>query len=209
MEQYYRLFSCYRMPDIKQDRLIQIRNSKVAHHQVEHVIVAYRSQFFVLSVVINFTRLDEDDIYTLLRRIVQMADDDPWATDEIGIYTTLPRRTWANIRTELMKDALNRDSLDLIERCIFIICLDHSETEDLDEDDELVNFNKIIKRDFVSLGEQILHGGKNMINASNRWYDKTMQFIIGTDGLFGLNYEHSPAEAVAIIQLIEHLFKYM
>jgi hypothetical protein len=36
-----------------------------------------------------------------------------------------------------------------------------------------------------------------------------MQFIIGTDGLFGLNYEHSPAEAVAIIQLIEHLFKYM
>jgi len=36
-----------------------------------------------------------------------------------------------------------------------------------------------------------------------------MQFIISTDGLFGLNYEHSPAEAVAIIQLIEHLFKYM
>jgi choline O-acetyltransferase len=209
MEQYYRLFSCYRMPDIKQDRLIQIRNSKVVHHQVEHVIVAYRSQFFVLNVVINFTRLDEDDIYILLRRIVQMADDDPWATDEIGIYTTLPRRTWANIRTELMKDALNRDSLDLIERCIFLICLDQSETDDLDEDDELVNFNKIIKRDFVSLGEQILHGGKNMINASNRWYDKTMQFIISTDGLFGLNYEHSPAEAVAIIQLIEHLFKYM
>ena len=103
MEQYYRLFSCYRMPDAKQDRLIQLRNSKVIHHQVEHVIVAYRNQFFVLNVVINFTRLDEDDIYTLLRRIVQMADDDPWATDEVGIYTSLPRRTWANIRTELMK----------------------------------------------------------------------------------------------------------
>jgi hypothetical protein len=155
-----------------------------------------------------------------------MADDDPWATDEVGIYTSLPRRTWSNIRTELMKgkinnkqlknkifefilDALNRDSLDLIERCIFLICLDQSETDDLDEDDELVNFNQVVKRDFVSLGEQILHGGRNMLNASNRWYDKTMQFIIGTDGLFGLNYEHSPAEAVAIIQLIEHLFKYM
>jgi choline O-acetyltransferase len=209
MEQYYRLFSCYRMPGIECDRLIQLRNSKVMHHQVEHVIVAYRNQFFVLNVIINFTRLDEDDIYTLLRRIVQMADDDPWTTDEVGIYTSLPRRSWSNVRTELIKDALNRDSLDLIERCIFLVCLDQSDTDGLEEDDELVTFNKAIKRNFVSLGEQILHGGKNMHNASNRWYDKTMQFIIGTDGLFGLNYEHSPAEAIAVIQLIEHLFKYM
>ena len=109
----------------------------------------------------------------------------------------------------LFLDALNRDSLDLIERCIFLVCLDQSESDSLEEDDELVNFNKGIKRDFVSLGEQILHGGKNLFNSSNRWYDKTMQIIIGTDGLFGLNYEHSPAEAIAVIQLIEHLFKYM
>ncbi|UJR27731.1 hypothetical protein I4U23_009008 [Adineta vaga] len=210
MEQYYRLFSCYRMPDVKQDRLIQMRNSKVVHHQVEHVIVAYRNQFFVLNVVINFTRLDEDDIYSLLGRIIQMADADPYATDDVGIYTSLPRRNWATIRTELMKDALNRDSLDLIERCIFIVCLDQSDlSNDSGEDDESFDFNKVTKRDFVSLGEQILHGGKNMLNAANRWYDKTMQFIISTDGLFGLNYEHSPAEAIAVIQLIEHLFKYM
>ncbi|CAF4536524.1 unnamed protein product [Rotaria sp. Silwood1] len=209
MEQYYRLFSCYRMPDINIDRLIQIRNSKVIYHQGEHVIVAYRNQFFVLNVVINFTRLDEDDIYILLRRIVEIADHDPWAADEVGIYTSLSRRAWANVRAELVKDALNRDSLDLIERCIFIVCLDQSETNDLDENDDFVNFNNAVKRDFVSLGEQILHGGKTMFNASNRWYDKTMQFIIGTDGLFGLNYEHSPAEAIAVIQLIEHLFKYM
>ncbi|CAF4681418.1 unnamed protein product [Rotaria sp. Silwood1] len=209
MEQYYRLFSCYRMPDINIDRLIQIRNSKVIYHQGEHVIVAYRNQFFVLNVVINFTRLDEDDIYILLRRIVEIADHDPWAADEVGIYTSLSRRAWANVRAELVKDALNRDSLDLIERCIFIVCLDQSEANDLDENDDFVNFNNAVKRDFVSLGEQILHGGKTMFNASNRWYDKTMQFIIGTDGLFGLNYEHSPAEAIAVIQLIEHLFKYM
>lgn len=209
MEQYYRLFSCYRMPDVNQDRLVQISSSKVVHQQVEHVIVAYRNQFFVLNVVINCTRLDEDDLYEQLRQIVKMADDDPWTSDEVGIFTSLARRTWANIRSELMKDALNSNSLDLIERCIFIVCLDQAECEDLDEDDELVNFNKNPQRDFVSLGEQILHGGKTMLNGANRWYDKTMQFIIGTDGTFGLNYEHSPAEAVAIIQLIEHLFNYM
>lgn len=103
MEQYYRLFSSYRMPGVSMDRLIQIPSSQALYHQGEHIIVAYRNQFFVLNVVVNFTRLDEDDIYTLLRRIVQIADDDPWAIDEVGIYTSLPRRTWAHVRTELMK----------------------------------------------------------------------------------------------------------
>lgn len=96
---------------------------------------------------------------------------------------------------------MNRDSLDLIERCIFLVCLDQAELD--------LNGDERSKRDFVSLGEQILHGGKSLLNGANRWYDKTMQFIIGRDGLFGLNYEHSPAEAIAVIQLIEHLFRYM
>jgi choline O-acetyltransferase len=102
MEQYYRLFSCYRMPDTHLDRLIELRNTKVMHHQVEHVIVAYRNQFFVLNVVVNFTRLDEDDIYQLLKRIVQMSEETPPETDEIGIFTALPRRDWAAVRTELI-----------------------------------------------------------------------------------------------------------
>lgn len=89
------------------------------------------------------------------------------------------------------------------------MCLDQSDTDDLDNGDHPAKPSESQKRDAVSLGEQILHGGKTMLNASNRWYDKTMQFIIGPDGLFGLNYEHSPAEAVAVIQLIEHLFQYM
>lgn len=103
MEQYYRLFSCYRMPGVDQDRLLQLRTGKVVHHQVEHVIVAYRNQFYVLNVVVNFTRLDEDDLYTLLQRIVQMAEEDPAPNDDVGIYTTLPRRTWGQIRVELMQ----------------------------------------------------------------------------------------------------------
>ncbi len=28
-----------------------------------------------------------------------------------------------------------------------------------------------------------------MINCSNRWYHKTVQFIIGIDEVFGLNYD--------------------
>jgi hypothetical protein len=87
--------------------------------------------------------------------------------------------------------------------------LDQSDTNTLDLNDSTREFVPTTTQDFVSLGEQILHGGQSMLNSCNRWYDKTMQFIIGIDGVYGLNYEHSPAEAIAVIQLIEHLFQYM
>jgi len=110
------------------------------------------------------------------------------------------------IQKSLFLDELNRNSLDLIEQCIFLVCLDQSNENFLAK---INGFSQPIQRDFISLAEQILHGGKNMLNCSNRWYDKTIQFIIGIDGVFGLNYEHSPAEAIVIIQLMEYIFKYM
>ena len=60
-----------------------------------------------------------------------------------------------------------------------------------------------------SLAEQILFGGKDMLNIGNRWYDKTIQFIIGIDGVLGLNFEHSPAEAIVLIHLMEYTFQSM
>ena len=59
------------------------------------------------------------------------------------------------------------------------------------------------------LGLQMLHGGGSSINGINRWFDKTMQFVIARDGNCGLNYEHSPAEGIAVIRLIEHILHYM
>ncbi|CAF1101844.1 unnamed protein product [Didymodactylos carnosus] len=215
MEQYYRLFSSYRIPGADKDRLL-LTKTKVMH-EPEHVIVAYRNTFWVLDVVVNFTRLDEDDLYALLKRIVQMTDEDP-VSDDVGICSSLPRRMWGKIRMELITDALNRDSLDLIERCIFLVCLDKAEKDwDIytnisgsdDDEDNALNKHFDVERHVVSLAEQMLHGGKNMLNCCNRWYDKTMQFIIGSDGACGVNYEHSPAEGIAVIQLIEHLFRYM
>uniref|UniRef100_A0A183JRM7 Carn_acyltransf domain-containing protein n=1 Tax=Schistosoma curassoni TaxID=6186 RepID=A0A183JRM7_9TREM len=35
------------------------------------------------------------------------------------------------------------------------------------------------------------------------------QFIISRDGNCGLNYEHSVAEGIAVVRLIEHILQYM
>lgn len=61
-------------------------------------------------------------------------------------------------------------------------------------------------RDESNLAHQMLHGGGSTFNSSNRWFDKTIQLIISGDGACGLCYEHSNAEGVAVIQLVEKLW---
>lgn len=63
-------------------------------------------------------------------------------------------------------------------------------------------------RDETNLAHQMLHGGGSAFNSPNRWFDKTIQLIISGDGAVGLCYEHSNAEGVAVIQLVEKLWKH-
>lgn len=63
-------------------------------------------------------------------------------------------------------------------------------------------------RDETNLAHQMLHGGGSSHNSSNRWFDKTIQLIISGDGACGLCYEHSNAEGIAVIQLVEKLWKH-
>ena len=69
-------------------------------------------------------------------------------------------------------DSTNRDSLDMIERCIFVLCLDSpmgikptQVGKPMDFEDE-------------PLAHQMLHGGGSHKNSGNRWFDKTMQVSI-------------------------------
>jgi choline O-acetyltransferase len=105
-------------------------------------------------------------------------------------------------------DSTNRDSLDTIERCIFVLCLDKGIPISFNHQNSIDETNKNL-RDDVSLAFQMLHGMGTNLNGANRWYDKTMQFVISEDGACGLNYEHSPSEGIAVVQLIEHLLRYM
>jgi hypothetical protein len=103
----------------------------------------------------------------------------------------------------------------MIERCTFIICLDkqiknsnlngiHLIKENICENQEDAE-----KEIMENMAHQILHGYGSKQNSGNRWFDKTMQFIISEDGIYGINFEHSPAEGIVVIELSEHLFRYM
>ncbi|XP_016056333.1 PREDICTED: choline O-acetyltransferase [Miniopterus natalensis] len=192
MKQYYGLFSSYRLPGHTQDTLVAQKSSVMP--EPEHIIVACCNQFFVLDVVINFRRLSEGDLFTQLRKIVKMASSEDERLPPIGLLTSDGRSQWAEARTVLMKDSTNRDSLDMIERCVCLVCLDAP------GGCEPSDTNRAL---------QLLHGGGCGKNGANRWYDKSLQFVVGRDGTCGVVCEHSPFDGIVLVQCVEHLLKHM
>lgn len=57
--------------------------------------------------------------------------------------------------------------------------------------------------------KQMLTGQGTRYNGSNRWFDKTIQFIISSDGCNGMCYEHTAAEGVATVTATLNAFKYI
>ncbi|NXP49659.1 CLAT acetyltransferase, partial [Heliornis fulica] len=192
MKQYYGLFSSYRLPGHTKDTLVAQKSSVMP--EPEHIIVACNNQFFVLDVVINFRRLSEGDLFTQLRKIAKMAENEEEMLPPIGLLTTDGRTEWAEARMILMKDSTNRDSLDMIERCICLVCLDSPSGVELSD---------------TNMALQLLHGGGYHKNGANRWYDKPMQFVVGRDGVCGTVCEHSPFDGIVLVQCTEHLLKHM
>ena len=61
-------------------------------------------QFFVLDVVVNFTRPTVDDLFTQLKRIVNTAEEEQKSDAErVGILTSGRRDDWARARMRLMQ----------------------------------------------------------------------------------------------------------
>lgn len=192
MEQYYRLFTSYRLPGPERDTLVAQESSVMP--EPEHIIVACKNQFFVLDVVINFRRLNQRDLLTQLEKITKMADNKEEQLPPIGLLTSDGRTEWAESRSVLMRESTNRDSLDMIERCLCLVCLDEASGPELSD---------------TTRAMLMLHGGGVTKNGGNRWYDKPMQFIVGADGCCGVVCEHSAFEGIVLVQCTEYLLKYM
>lgn len=108
MEQYYRLFSSYRIPGIIKDKLID--SSRNLNLEPEHIIVICRNQMYVLDLFVNFLRVTDDQLYHQLKRIKRQSEEEEnsmFAFTDIGFLTSLPRNEWAQARNELIKGSNN------------------------------------------------------------------------------------------------------
>lgn len=192
MNQYYQILSSCRIPGPKRDSVVNYSQVK---KPPTHITVVHNFQFFELDVYnSDGSPLTTDQIFNQLEKI--------WGTslqsnkEPIGILTSNHRNSWAKAYNNLIKDKTNKESVRSIQKSIFTVCLDGL-------------IPKVSDEQYKSrVAAQMLHGGGSRLNSGNRWFDKTLQFIVAEDGSCGLIYEHAPAEGPPIVALIDHVIEY-
>ncbi|CAF96708.1 unnamed protein product, partial [Tetraodon nigroviridis] len=192
MNQYYEVLSSCRIPGLKRDSIV---NHAKSSRPPKHITVIHNSQFFVLGVYnSDGTPLTTDQLCAQLERICKASEQA--AEEPVGILTTQHRDSWGKVYTKLISDERNKESVSAIQMSIFTLCLDGAMPKVADE----------MHHSCAAI--QMLHGGGSQWNSCNRWFDKTLQFIVGEDGTCGANYEHAPAEGPPIVALIDHVVEY-
>nr|XP_040053614.1 carnitine O-acetyltransferase isoform X2 [Gasterosteus aculeatus aculeatus] len=192
MNQYYEVLSSCRVPGLKRDSVV---NHAKTSRPPKHITVVHNFQFYALEVYnSDGTPLTAEELRVQLERIC--ASSPRTGVEPVGILTTQHRDTWGRAYVTLTQDKTNKESVSAIQRSIFTLCLDGAKPPVTDEEYR------------SSAAVQMLHGGGSQWNSGNRWFDKTLQFIIGEDGTCGANYEHAPAEGPPIVALIDHVVEY-
>uniref|UniRef100_A0A3P8SZC2 Carnitine O-acetyltransferase a n=1 Tax=Amphiprion percula TaxID=161767 RepID=A0A3P8SZC2_AMPPE len=193
MKQYSQMLSSCRIPGLEKDSLVFHGKSS---NPPKHIIVVHNSQFFVLDVYnSDGTPLTVDQLYVQLERICNSSPE--INAEPVGILTTLDRDSWSKAYISLIKDKINKDSLSTIERSICTVCLDGPMPQ---ASDEMYN---------TYAGLQIMHGGGSQWNSANRWFDKTLQLIIGEEGAQGFNMSHAAADGTIFMALADYVIASM
>ncbi|KAJ2225730.1 Carnitine O-acetyltransferase mitochondrial [Coemansia sp. RSA 485] len=150
--------------------------------QNEHFAVVRNNQFFIVQMVHNGQLLTAAEIESQLDRIVAEADSS--AAVPVGVMTSDNRDLWAD-NYKLLRDAApeNAATLERLQSAAFLVCLDSSKPVTREE----------IHRVFW-------HG-----DGANRWFDKSLQFIVCDNGRAGFLGEHSSMDGTPTCRLNDYI----
>ncbi|KAJ9472726.1 Carnitine O-acetyltransferase [Diplonema papillatum] len=181
MDQYTMAFNCVRIPGRECDtlRCWDMDESR-------HIVVIYKGVYYSLVPFTDDTRriLTPTEIMSLLQGIVESHEDSQPQPTKIAALTTLDRATWAAVREEHLVDLgsrHNRQTLDHIERAMFIVNLDDNSPKTFDD---------------AAMGLFCSDG-------TDRWCDKSFSFVVFKNGKAGIHTEHTWADAPVIAHLFE------
>jgi len=171
--QYDRFFNTTRIPGVETDTIMHLSDST-------YVVVMHKGRFFRLCCYNKGQLLNSAELQKQIQGILDDLSPVDEGEEYLGVFTASDRVTWAEARNKFFNKGLNKDSLDIIEKAAFVLVLDEeSYGYDPENDLELSRF-----------GAAMLHG-----KCYNRWFDKSVQIIVGANGHIGLNGEHSWADA--------------
>ncbi|XP_018569317.1 carnitine O-acetyltransferase isoform X2 [Anoplophora glabripennis] len=187
MNQYKQIFGTCRIPGQKLDGLEYNSDSR-------HIVIVKNNNFFKLEVINRNGEVPS--LSQLINHLEMILLESAEVGPPIGVLSTENRDNWNKAYTELIKDPVNKKSVDEIQKSLFLVALDNPMPE--------LNDSRM-----SMASKQFIHGGGSRGNSANRWFDKTVQFIIGQDGTVGLTYEHSPSEGQPIAVMTDYLVDYI
>jgi carnitine O-acetyltransferase len=181
MSQYKTMLGTTRIPTLNKDYLI-------TNSHFKHIAFIIEGHYYAMDI------LDDEgaikDYSTILKNVEWMINNSNKNIDNnsIGNLTSLGRDQWAKLRNDLIEiSPMNEEYFNLIESALAIIVL---------------NQNEYYKSS--TLFKNMLCGDSN-----NKWYDKSIQFIITKDAHIGLNYEHSAVDGTTLANLEKFIFTEM
>lgn len=168
MGQYRRCFATHRTPHPYCDEVVTITGS-------QHIAVLVGGRLHYMAVDPQRAAVSLAAIHQALDHIVGQAEAqaDEGVTVAPGMFTALPRDDWARLRGEMMKDPQNYQTLMMLEKALFVVCLD---------------------LDTAPGGLSGLSANLRDGNCHNRYYDKSMQIIVAENGRAGLCFERAAVD---------------
>lgn len=172
MSQYLRIFGTSRIPQWRRDYLITDSKSR-------HITVMHKNHFFTLEVIkSDGSLLSEEEMQSYFKHIVKQVKSP--AENAIGIFTAEERNRWAALRSELIADPTNKNSLDKIDSSLLVLILD-----------DLAPTNAL------ESSEAMLHNR----NGTNRWFDK-LNIVVFANSQTGVVFEHSPIDGHTVLRTV-------
>ncbi|WP_410872497.1 choline/carnitine O-acyltransferase [Nocardia sp. A7] len=151
-----------------------------------HIAVFYRGNIFRMDVIgPDGAPYAFDDVVDGLRAVIK-GGTKPAATDtSVGHLTTKARALWARSREALRAEPANVEAFDAVETALFAVCLED-----------------FAPRDELHACDQLLHG-----DSGNRYFDKSVSFIVFADGQAGINVEHCGLDGTTVLSFVDALLE--
>ncbi|QLL30715.1 hypothetical protein HG536_0A05300 [Torulaspora globosa] len=171
MNSFHLMFNTSRLPGPPQDN----RDTNIFYSIYENnfIVVAFKGNFYKVTTHDPQTNkpLSPNEIWSQLYSIVnaKSAHLQCETNSGIGFLTSLPRDQWRVAYQELIKNPLSQHSLETIHRASYIVALDDA--------------NPVT---FEEKSRNTWHG-----NGYNRYFDKSLQFVVTQNGSSGSVNEHS------------------
>jgi len=184
MEQNKSLFSETRIPGALQDSVrMPYTDAWPGPSREKHIVVFYRGHAYRLDVYGSAGKPHTlDELQAALSDLIARTDKPQPDDEAIGHLTTKARADWAASRQTLLAlSPRNVTSLDTIETALFCVCLED-----------------FAPKSILEASDHLLHG-----NSANRFFDKSISFIVFQDGVAGINVEHCGLDGTTILSFVD------